>query len=664
MSNITPVSHAEFIASVVARGDLPPERQPDPIIVASWGRCLNEFKLDPSNHHKPVVLEGQGLRERKARLGDMLEIARSECRNLHEQTANAGYAIVLTDASGVILDYICDQNLEPCFNRAGLLRGALWSEEHEGTNGMGTCLKEDRAVIVHRDDHFYSDYIDMTCTAVPIHDPHGRLLAVLDVTSSRSMDTKQSQVHTKVLVQTTVNFIEYRNFLRAYRHTQVLRFHSRPELLGIVTEAMLALDDDGRVIAANDSALLQLCFEKREQLVGRFIDEVFTLTRAALEEKNANRLHNIWPIHDVRHGRRYLAFLYRPTKPVARQNTVRSSRAAISVPAHSSDFCIDLKHLAGGDPHMAYNVRCARRVADKSIFVLLNGETGTGKEAFARAIHAASRRAERPFIALNCASIPESLIESELFGYKHGAFTGARREGMRGSILESDGGTLFLDEIGDMPAHLQTRLLRVLETKDVLPLGSQTPVKVDLHVISATNRDLRTLIEQGEFREDLYYRLNGLTLTLPRLQDRHDLKSLVRCALAAENDSGDTVSIEDVAFEKLLKYHWPGNLRELRNILRTALALSDDGIIRLADLPKQIADLDQEKRDRNAESSLVNEEFESPLGECTPLETAERDALLNELEHNHWNVTLTAEKLRMSRSTLYRKLKKYDISVS
>ena len=664
MSKITTVPHAEFVASVVRRNEQHFDHRPDAVIVKSWGRCLDEFNLDPANRHKPFVLEGHGLRERQARLGEMLEIARSECRNLYEQTANAGYAIVLTDASGVILDYNCDQNLEQCFNRSGLLRGALWSEEHEGTNGMGTCLKEDRAVIVHRDDHFYNDLIDLTCTAVPIRDPQGHLLAVLDVTSSSSRDTKQSQVHTRVLVQTTVNFIEYRNFLRTYRHTKVLRFHSRPELLGIVTEAMLALDNEGRILAANDSALLQLCYESRDQLVGRFIDEVFALTRETLEEKNANRSQTIWPIHDVRHGRRYLAFLYRPHTAGPRVKAMRAARTAISVPPHPGELCIDLKQLAGGDPRMAYNVRCARRIADKNVFILLNGETGTGKEAFARAIHAASMRGDKPFIALNCASIPETLIESELFGYKHGAFTGARREGMRGSILESDGGTLFLDEIGDMPPHLQTRLLRVLETKDVLPLGSQTPVKVDLHVISATNRDLRTLIEQAQFREDLYYRLNGLTMTLPPLRERLDLESLIRCALAAENDTGATVSIEDVAFDRLMKYHWPGNLRELRNVLRTALALSDDGIIRLADLPKAIADLNRERRSDNIESGLATEDLETPLGTCTPLETAERDALLKELEQNHWNVTLTADKLKMSRSTLYRKLKKYEISVS
>jgi transcriptional regulator of acetoin/glycerol metabolism len=325
--------------------------------------------------------------------------------------------------------------------------------------------------------------------------------------------------------------------------------------------------------------------------------------------------------------------------------------------------CLDMKRLIGGDPRMAYNARCASRVADKDVYILLAGETGTGKEVFARAVHEASARAGRPFVALNCAAIPESLIESELFGYKHGAFTGARREGMRGCVLQSSGGTLFLDEIGDMPYALQTRLLRVLESREVVPLGGQAPVTVDLHVISATHRDLKGLVDNGGFREDLYFRLNGISLHLPALRERRDLEAIVRCVLAAENDTQDVISVDHVAFNQLLKYPWPGNIRELRNVIRTALALSDDGIIRLADLPKEIAVYRDAAGPRSG-GPPTTVAGPSEQGSCSPLEAAEREALLKELERNRWNVTVSAERLGMSRSTLYRKLKKYDIPVT
>ena len=233
---------------------------------------------------------------------------------------------------------------------------------------------------------------------------------------------------------------------------------------------------------------------------------------------------------------------------------------------------------------------------------------------------------------------------------------------MRGCVLESSGGTLFLDEIGDMPLHLQTRLLRVLETKEVLPLGTQTPVKVDLNVVSASHQDLRALMSQGEFRDDLFYRLNGITLTLPPLRDRQDIDTLLRCVIAIENDNQEPISIERKAFSRLMEYPWPGNIRELRNVIRTSLALSDNNTISVADLPKEIA----KPHDFSTENETPALSAQEGVGESvyTPLESAERGAILHEIEKNRWNMTLTAKKLHMSRSTLYRKLKKYDIPVT
>src|SRR5690348_5776467 len=203
-------------------------------------------------------------------------------------------------------------------------------------------------------------------------------------------------------------------------------------------------------------------------------------------------------------------------------------------------------------------------------------------------MHLVSRRAERPFVAVNCAAIPETLIESELFGYKPGAFTGARKEGMKGKIMQSSGGTLFLDEIGDMPLSLQTRLLRVLEEQEIVPLGSEVPIKVELHVIAASHRNLREMITRGEFREDLYYRLNGITLELPRLSDRSDRERVIHRALAAETHNGRPAAIEVDALQRLVAFPWPGNIRELRNVIRTALAICDGGVVRVIDLPREI----------------------------------------------------------------------------
>ena len=310
---------------------------------------------------------------------------------------------------------------------------------------------------------------------------------------------------------------------------------------------------------------------------------------------------------------------------------------------------LSLEELAGDDPLMLHNVRCAYRIADTDIPVLIQGPTGCGKEAFARAIHRASRRAARPFVAVNCAAIPETLIESELFGYRSGAFTGARREGLRGRIAQSSGGTLFLDEIGDMPQALQSRLLRVLEEHQILPLGSDSACAVELHVLAASHRNLREMIRCGAFREDLYYRLNGLTLELPALAERSDKERVILATLSAEWRL-DTGQIEPDALASLLAYPWPGNIRELRNVIRTAVAICDGGVVRQCDLPVQIVAA------RGAQSA--------PAPARCPglLRSAERAALLRVIDVNRGNMSRAAAALGVSRNTLYRKMKRHGIA--
>lgn len=324
---------------------------------------------------------------------------------------------------------------------------------------------------------------------------------------------------------------------------------------------------------------------------------------------------------------------------------------------------LTLEHLAGEDPQMLRNARSAYRIADSNVSVLIQGPTGSGKEAFAHAMHIASSRASRPFVAVNCAAIPETLIESELFGYKAGAFTGARKDGMRGKILQSSGGTLFLDEIGDMPLMLQTRLLRVLEEQEIVPLGSESPIKVDLHVLAASHRNLREMIARGTFRDDLYYRLNGITLELPALRERADKERVIHHALAAETDSGRPAAIERDALQRLLAYPWPGNVRELRNVIRTALAICDGGVIRRIDLPREIREAEPMRLALPSSEGRTLAVPSAP-GSANPLHVAERAALLSVIEDCHGNMTRVAMQLGMSRNTLYRRIKRHGIPLA
>ena len=311
-----------------------------------------------------------------------------------------------------------------------------------------------------------------------------------------------------------------------------------------------------------------------------------------------------------------------------------------------------------GDPAIAAVVQRLVRASRASIPILLHGETGTGKELFARAIHQASVRADGPFVAINCASLPEGLIESELFGYRAGAFTGASARGARGLLQQADGGTLFLDEIGDMPLALQARLLRVLAEQEVRPIGADVPVKTNFRVVSATHRHLGERVRDGAFREDLMFRLQGLTVTLPALRQRHDMPALAaRLAGAIDMGAHRRVQLAPCACRLLQSLPWPGNVRQLKQVLTTAAWLSDGPTIRAEDLAMAL---------ENSGAAMPATPYPSPypspaVANVEALPHDERTALLASLRRNRWNVSRTAEEFSAARTTIYRRMTRLGI---
>lgn len=312
---------------------------------------------------------------------------------------------------------------------------------------------------------------------------------------------------------------------------------------------------------------------------------------------------------------------------------------------------LSLHYLNTGDPQIAALIDKVNKVLGRAIPILVMGETGTGKDLLAKAIHNDSPRAKGPFVAVNCASIPEALIESELFGYEEGAFTGARKQGGVGKILQANGGSLFLDEIGDMPLSLQARLLRVLQERVVTPLGSTKVIPINIELICATHRDLRKAIVKGEFREDLYYRLNGMVVRLPPLRERTDLEVVVEKILAAEStDVRYSVSPEIMGLFK--KYHWPGNFRQLATLLRTAMVMAGAGHeIRREHLPDDFLD-DVEQADAGDARASAGHLLERGAN----LEEVEVSVIQKALAANGGNVSATARALGVSRNTIYRKI--------
>jgi transcriptional regulator of acetoin/glycerol metabolism len=668
MADALAIQHAESVLRTVHGAPVATRDATDVAIGTSWKRCVNEHRLDPSRMYQPTVVNGDLLKDRQAQHDELVAIADAEMESLYDQIAGSGYALLLTDASGIILCEKLDPALRKTFRGAGLLVGADWSEKHEGTNGIGTCIAENRAVTVHRGQHFRSRHIGLSCSGAPIRDVNGSLIAVLDASTVGSHDTRSSQMHTMALVNLSANLIEKCLFLRRHQRQPVLRFHSRPELVNLLHDGALALRDDGTVQAVDETGTRLLGATERRDIVGRPLTEIFDAKLDELFSAATVSRQAIWPVRDLRRGRRFFVSISdgRVRPPLPEGLPSREERVVVQVPANApvSVQGMSLEDIAGDDPQMQRNIRSAHRIANSHVSVLIQGPTGSGKEAFARALHLASQRAAQPFVAVNCAAIPETLIESELFGYKAGAFTGARKEGMKGKILQSSGGTLFLDEIGDMPLMLQTRLLRVLEEHEIVPLGAEAPIKVDLRVLCASHRKLREMIERGEFREDLYYRLNGITLELPGLADRGDRESLIRRMLAAEA-GGRPAALEPAAFERLMSYRWPGNIRELRNVIRTALAICEGGVVRLHDLPREIRDAEAvPPAPALAAPPVTPATSPAPDRSANPLDVAEREALVRAIEQNRWNMSHTALSLDMSRNTLYRKLKYHGIPVS
>jgi transcriptional regulator of acetoin/glycerol metabolism len=659
-SSVTP--HVERVVRRVDHAGAVDSSDPAalPWVDVSWRRCLRDFNLDPAREYQPTVLDRSRLTELHAEHDDLVQIARAEMDSLYDQIAGSGYALLLADTQGVILCEKVDPSLKQLFGRAGLILGAEWSERCEGTNGIGTCAAEARPITIHQDDHFRARHGTLSCSAAPIHDSAGNLIAVLDASCINPGGTRESQLHTVALVNTSARLIEKCLFLRRHRGEAMLRFHHRPEFVDLLHDGAIAVAQDGIIVATDVTGMKLLGAQSRRDLVGCSIADVFDTTFDELVATSAAGRRAVWELRDNRLGRRYYASLVGGAEASpARVSSTRLSqpREIGSIPAGRS--ALSLADLAGDDPQMQRNVRNARRVADSNVSVVIFGPTGSGKEVFAKALHQASSREKFPFVAVNCAAIPETLIESELFGYARGAFTGAKKEGMRGRIVQSSGGTLFLDEIGDMPLLAQTRLLRVLEEMEVTPLGCEAPVKVNLRVMCASHRNLRDLMHRGEFREDLYYRLNGICIELPPLALRRDKERLIEDCISRESFLGTPIGLDEQARALLAEYSWPGNFRELRNTVRSAIAICDSNRIGVADLPAEIG------RQAAGAGHLSPPAPRSPVpAHEVSLESAERQALLQVIQQHHWNMTLVAEYLKISRNTLYRKIKRHAIPIN
>ena len=623
---------------------------------------------------------------------------------LFEQIVNTESMIVLTDAQGTILHSIGDDEFLARAGKVALAPGVNWAEQSKGTNAIGTALVEEQPTLIHAGEHFIHANSFLTCSAAPIIDPRGNMLGVLDVTG----DQRSYHQHTMGLVRMSARMIENHWLSDDYGNRLRLHFHLRPEFIGTLLEGIVVVGGDGRILGGNRSALDQLDISSAA-LRMHSLTSLFDTTIAAVSDHfrapisvpmrltipsgrtfHASARFN-GPIRsilagfdgpdDVDYAGRCVPAA--PARAVPARGVGAAERDAQAEEAARTARLSGLHYLKTGDAQIETIVHKVERVLNKDIPLLILGETGTGKELLARAVHQDSSRARQPFVAVNCASIPESLIEAELFGYEDGAFTGARRKGASGRIVQANGGTLFLDEIGDMPLSLQARLLRVLQERCVTPLGSHKSISVDIAVVSATHRNLRDMIAVGQFREDLYYRLNGLVVRLPALRDRSDLGVVARRILLAESPAG-APAISASVMALFQRYAWPGNIRQLANVLRTAAVmasdeaeiteehLSDDfheDVNRLA--PIAVAAMAAATPSTAAIAAAAEVRATQPVPdwfaapEPTPapvmaartLEESEIALIQAAVDAANGNISEASKKLGISRNTIYRKLR-------
>ena len=574
---------------------------------------------------------------------NLINLATPVMENLHHQLTGSGSVVLLCSGQGFILHSMGDPDFLPKAQHIALKPGVSWAENQKGTNAIGTAIIERQPVVVYAGHHYVRQNHFLACSATPVLDPFGEVAGVLDITC----DYRYHQPHTLALVQMSVRVIERQMFQHRFSRDVVFNVHPEQCYLGSPFDVQVAFSPDGEFLSATPATCSQLDLQPGG-FHGRF-EELFDAPFEQILDKLRSASPSTIQVGLQHSGVPVFLQLAHPAVPrqMIPSAAIEPSSQEKQLSGEPVRPVLTLEGLGASDPALLVTIDKARRTLGRDIPILIEGETGTGKEWFARAIHNSGPRAARQFVALNCAAIPEALMAAELFGFEDGEITGTKRKGAPGKIQRADGGTLFLDEIGEMPLALQARLLSVLHDRAVTPLGG-VPVEVDIAVVCATHHRLAELVKAGEFREDLYYRLNGLTLLLPPLRYRKDIIELAKALDAKESTGSHPIDISEEVLQIFVHHPWPGNVRQMHSVIRTAIAMTDDGeMVERRHLPEDfLAQMEQGTAPSAAYVSSIDS-----------LEKIELHAIQETIRHNHGNISAAARQLGVSRTTLYRKLK-------
>ncbi|NLM87607.1 MAG: sigma 54-interacting transcriptional regulator [Syntrophomonadaceae bacterium] len=624
-----------------------------PDVLESWRRCY-DYGLDYNIYNYGPVLDKLALQEKMHQKDLLLKAADPYICQLEAMLSDA--IILLSDEEGAMLRVIEGNELLRKQNeRFNLVPGSIWNESTVGTCAHCISLIQGTPMQICGPEHYFEKYEEISCSSAPIFDINYNLAGSLCVvTSSFSKQSSQSLG----LVVSMAWAVQ--NQFQIALHNDLFNL-----TLQKTDSALMAINKSGIITKANLVAQ-QMFVEITQDLIGTHVDQILgeqPLIKSVLESGK--------PIEDAeieidRLNQRVVVSFAKPLNDycgnnlgciVALKRINRIKNRETRRDGLNTRFTFD--KIIGSSPPIKKVIEIARKFAHLDANVLIQGESGTGKEMFAQAIHHESR-SSGPFVAVNCGAIPANLIESELFGYEGGSFTGAERRGRAGKLELADGGTLFLDEIGDMPLELQPVLLRVLEEKRLMRIGGNRYIPVNFRLITATNKNLYEQVETNQFRQDLYYRLKVLQIDIPPLRERSsDILELANyfIRVIAQNQLIVPPVLSDLATIYLLNYHWPGNVRQLENSMLYAVNVCEDNIIRPEDLPEEIVsgiDLDLPV---NTGTQL---HMAQPITNLS-MKDMERIMITQALEQTKYNVSEAAVLLGMSRSTLYRKIKEYQL---
>jgi len=631
----------------------------DLLVSTSWRRCKNEFQLDRSSVKKVDVLTDSEIKLRQNSLSHYLSTSSEVLQAVRSLAKQGNYCVIISDGTSVAVNEFADtpESIECRDN--GVKLGSIWTENTVGTNGIGTCLNSNHSVTVSRTEHYAELFKKFTCTAAPIHSVNGNTIGALNI--SRIVDENFTESYfTHNFISQAAKQISANIFLSEFKHFNIISCMPYNNISLYESKALIAFDNSGIIQGATLECMELLENIDLDQIIGHNISDLIPVSI-----ENLFSFQNRYvKIKEGLFANKFIKGLKISSDIQARH---KGPAKPILLPKKQIVYTQEtdkLSQFAGDDQAVQRAVDIGKKLIDKDIPILILGETGVGKDTLAKLLHEQSLRSENPFISVNCAAIPPTLMESELFGYKPGTFTDGLKDGKKGKILASHGGTLFLDEIGDMPLNLQAHLLHVLEEREVTPLGAIEPVPVDIRIICATHKNIDELIANGLFRQDLLFRIQGAEIELPPLRARTNIKYIAQQIIKSEAPDNAEYEINDEVWQVLDSHLWPGNIRELKSALKYALCFCKDNKITLQDLPDKLNGLCQKQitaetqqqsptmqtQQTNKIHSLQEEGF-----------AAEAQMISSLLKQNHWNKTTTAEKLGVSRSTLHRKIKKYEI---